>query len=116
MESDATPYLTCSEASKLLPGRPSTTAIWRWARRGVQSRGGERIRLQHVRMGGTLYTTAKWLDEFGRALAEADTRHFDESTGDPTSRSGPSADSRSENRHVHDLDRIERELDRSGIR
>ena len=57
--------------------RPSANCIWRWCRRGVLSRGGERVRLQHVRIGGRVYTTARWLEEFGRRLAEADAKYFD---------------------------------------
>lgn len=114
MEPDASKYLTCSEASKLLPGRPSANCVWRWARRGVQSRGGERIRLQHVRMGGALYTTARWIDEFGRALAEADARHFDSLTSDAPSHTGPNG-SKVDERRSQQLDRVEHELDQAGI-
>jgi hypothetical protein len=35
------------------------------------------VRLQHIRIGGMIYTTTGWLDEFGRKLAEADARYFD---------------------------------------
>lgn len=70
-------YITLTEAAKIAPGRPSTNCIWRWCRRGVKARGGERVRLQHVRIGGMIYTTARWLKAFGRALAEADAKYFD---------------------------------------
>ncbi|MEP0848415.1 MAG: DUF1580 domain-containing protein [Phycisphaerae bacterium] len=70
-------YITLTEAAKIAPGRPSTNCIWRWCRRGVLSRGGERVRLQHLRIGGMIYTTARWLEEFGRKLAEADANYFD---------------------------------------
>lgn len=115
MESDATTYLTCSDASKLLPGRPSANCIWRWARRGVRSRGGERIRLEHVRMGGVLYTKACWIDDFGRALAEADSRHFDSLVSESPSPIG-SAASETQERRSRELERVERELDEGGIR
>ena len=69
-------YITLTEATKLAPGRPSTNCIWRWCRRGVLSRGGQRVRLQHVRIGGKIYTTAGWLHQFGRSLADADAVYF----------------------------------------
>lgn len=70
-------HISLTEAAKIAPGRPSTNCIWRWCRRGVLSRGSERVRLQHLRIGGKIFTTARWLEEFGRALAEADARYFD---------------------------------------
>lgn len=69
-------HLTLTEAAKIAPGRPSTNCMWRWCRRGVLSRTGERVHLQHVRIGGKIFTTARWLDEFGSRLAEADAAHF----------------------------------------
>jgi len=73
---DSDEHLTLTEASKIAPGRPSTNCIWRWCRRGVLSRTGERVYLRHVRVGGKIFTTACWMDEFGSRLAEADAEHF----------------------------------------
>jgi hypothetical protein len=70
-------HLTLAQASHIAPGRPSVNCLWRWARRGVVARNGERIKLQHIRVGGRIYTSREWLDEFGRLLAEADAAHFD---------------------------------------
>ncbi len=70
-------YLSLTEVAKIAPGRPSTNCVWRWCRRGVLSRGGDRVRLRHVRIGGMIYTTAGWLAEFGQCLADADARYFD---------------------------------------
>ena len=83
--------LTLTEAAKISPGRPSTNCIWRWCRRGVLSRSGERVQLRHLRMGGKLFTTARWLDEFGSRLAEADAAHFRLTEGDspPPARPSP---------------------------
>ena len=69
--------ITLSEAAKIAPGRPSTNCLWRWCRRGVLARSGERVRLQHTRVGGKIFTTAQWLNEFGRRLAEADAAYFE---------------------------------------
>ena len=69
-------HLTLSQAAKLAPGQPSSNCVWRWCRRGVLSRTGERVYLQHVRVGGKMYTRAEWLEDFGRTLAEADAEYF----------------------------------------
>jgi hypothetical protein len=69
-------FLTLSQASKLAPGRPSTNCLWRWCRHGVRSRSGERVKLRHVRMGGKIFTSVEWLEEFGEHLAQSDSQHF----------------------------------------
>lgn len=79
-------YITLTDAAKLAPGRPSTNCIWRWCRRGVRARGGHRVRLQHVRMGGRIYTRAAWIDAFGQALAAADAEYFSIDAGVAASR------------------------------
>lgn len=81
-------YLDLTAAAKLAPGRPHTASIWRWCRRGVKSRGGARIRLQHIRAGGKLYTSAAWLTAFFAATAAADAAHFD--VDPPTPSKAPS--------------------------
>lgn len=55
--------------------------LWRWARRGVCAHNGERVRLEHERRGGRLYTSVEAIQRFGQNLAEADTEYFDESAG-----------------------------------
>lgn len=75
--------ITLTDAAKVAPGRPSTNCVWRWCRRGVLSRSGQRIRFNHVRVGGKLFTTAQWVGEFGKALAAADAEHFDSHDGSP---------------------------------
>lgn len=72
-----TEHLTLTQAAKLAPGRPSGNCIWRWCRRGVLARGGERIRLEHIRAGGKILTTAAWIAAFAKRLAEADAAYFD---------------------------------------
>ncbi|MCC7406677.1 MAG: DUF1580 domain-containing protein [Phycisphaeraceae bacterium] len=70
-------HITLTQAAKITPGRPSTNCIWRWCRRGVLARNGQRVRLEHVRIGGKIFTTRRWVEAFGKALAEADTSYFD---------------------------------------
>ncbi|MCC6284283.1 MAG: DUF1580 domain-containing protein [Phycisphaerales bacterium] len=77
----AAEYIGLADAAKLAPGRPSTNCLWRWCRRGVIARGGERVRLQHVRAGGKIFTTAPWVDEFVHRLASADEKYFNETDG-----------------------------------
>lgn len=69
--------ITLAEAAKTVPGNPHTSAVWRWARKGVKARSGERIRLRHTRVGGRVFTTRAWIDEFGERLAQADAEYFD---------------------------------------
>lgn len=70
-------HITLAQAAKLTPGRPSSCAVWRWCRVGVKSRTGERIRLDHIRIGGRLFTTESDLQRFFKLVAEADRAHFE---------------------------------------
>lgn len=74
---DTTDHITLGRASHLVPGRPSTNCMWRWCRKGVLARSGERIRLEHVRIGGRIFTRPSWVEEFGRRLTAADVSYFD---------------------------------------
>lgn len=69
-------WLTLSAAAKLAPGRPSTNCMWRWCRRGVLARTGERLHLQHIRAGGRVMIRQEWIEEFCTKLAHADAAHF----------------------------------------
>lgn len=69
-------YLTLSQAARLAPGRPSSSATWRWCRKGLKARDGSSVFLKHVRVGRTVYTTAAWLHAFFEAVATADQNHF----------------------------------------
>lgn len=118
-------YLTLTEAAKIAPGRPSTNCVWRWCRRGVKARDGHRVRLRHIRIGGMIYTRADWLEHFGRALAEADARHFDlvEAAAEAARANEPPtprrrrrvAPSRFDEHRRRELEQIDRELDAEGL-
>lgn len=71
-------YLTLTEAARTLPNNPHPASVWRWCRKGVASRCGRRVKLNHIRLGGKLYVTDEDLQRFGQELAEADAEHFDE--------------------------------------
>ena len=70
-------YITLSQAAKCSPGRPSSNAIWRWCRKGIKARSGQRVRLGHIRVGGKIFTTIQNLESFFAAVAEADKDYFD---------------------------------------
>lgn len=114
-------HLTLAKVAKIAPGRPSTNCIWRWCRKGVLARSGERIRLQHARMGGKIFTTLRWLEEFGRQLAEADSKYFDLNDAIRDAAPTPHRQRRiSEAQHEiqrrQAIEDAERELDAAGVR
>lgn len=66
-------YLTFAEAGKTIPGCPRThSTVWGWAHKGVKVRGGSRVYLRFIRVGGHQYTTAEWLSAFYDELAQQD--------------------------------------------
>lgn len=103
------PYINLGRAAKLIPERPSVNAVWRWARKGVLARGGDRVRLEHVRLGGRVYTTEQWVREFGVKLAKADAAHFDK-TEEAARDERAVADRRDALQ-----DRIDQELEEAGL-
>lgn len=74
-------YLSLISAAQRCPSRPSANAIWRWCRRGVLARSGQRVHLKHYRIGGKLFTTDADLQHFFGALAKADQAYFDKTSG-----------------------------------
>lgn len=81
----------------------------------MKSRSGERVRLQHVRLGGIIYTTAAWIEEFGRRLVDADTKHFDLGAQDiQIPRPGRAMTFTNKQREAH-LDQVQRELKEAGL-
>ncbi len=112
-------HLTLSEAAKIAPGRPSMNCLWRWCRRGVLARTGERVRLQHTRVGGKIFTTAQSLDEFGRRLAEADAAYFelhDHDAAAPPPRTRPNRRrKRFEEHRRASVEQANRELEQAGL-
>ncbi len=105
--------ITLTQAAALAPGRPSVNCIWRWCRKGVLARDRSRVRLRHVRIGGKLYTTARWLGEFGQALATADADYFKPDDGRPAATSSPR--SRDDEQRRAAVEKAERELAEMGV-
>ena len=112
-------HLTLSQAAKLAPGRPSSNCLWRWCRRGVLSRAGERIYLQHVRVGGKVYTRVEWIENFARTLAAADNAYFRKTEDDASQRAARSKPKRRRKRfeqHRRDtMENANQELDDAGL-
>jgi len=69
-------FKTLSEVAQSLPGRPHTSAIWRWARKGIKARSGERVRLPHTRIGGKIFVKEDDLTAFLQTLTNADLHYF----------------------------------------
>ncbi len=112
---ELTEHLTMAQAAKVLPSHPSPNCLWRWCRKGVKSRSGERVHLQHVRLGGVIFTTAAWVEEFGSRLAQADVEHFDLGEQDILiHRPGHSQPYTNKQRVAH-LEQVQRELAEAGI-
>ncbi len=118
--------ITLTQAAKIAPGRPSTNCLWRWCRRGVKARDGQRVRLQHVRIGGKIFVTLAWLEAFGRHLAEADVKSFDlcqaaahaAAVAEPPvqrRRRRSKQDDRAGQADRRELDAAQRELEEAGI-
>ncbi len=70
-------HVTLAAAAKQCPGRPSSNAVWRWCRKGVRSRNGQIVRLEHIRVGGRIFTTPEALQRFFQAVAQADAGYFE---------------------------------------
>lgn len=69
-------YLSLAEVAKTLPGRPSTTAVWRWCRYGLKAKNGERVYLKHITVGRNLSVRKEDLDEFFREKRDHDLEYF----------------------------------------
>ena len=60
-------YITLTEATKIIPGRPATPTVWRWTKYGVR-----RIKLRSIRTGNKVLTTVPWVKEFIDACNQSD--------------------------------------------
>lgn len=98
--------ISLGQAAREAPGNPSPHALWRWARRGIKSRAGHRVFLEHTRLGGRIYTTRSALERFGRAVADADLAHFA-----TTAQQAPVMSSQRQ----RDVDFAERQCEAAGI-
>ena len=102
-------HIDLTEAAKICPGRPHPSAVWRWCRRGIKSRSGNRVCLRHIRAGGKIYVKRDWLDEFFTAVADADAEHFAPDPATTQSRT------RSHRQRQRAVERAERDYAQAGI-
>lgn len=58
--------ITLKEAAAMFPQRPSRKVLYQWRTRGVENRYGEIVYLEHVRYGGSIYTTVEAVARFER--------------------------------------------------
>ena len=100
--------LSLAEATKVLPRvngkRPAISTLWRWCRKGLNGQ-----RLEYIRMGRNIVTSAEALGRFFTALAEADAPIED---GPPPPRRPRTASERARQRSIEEANRI---LERAGI-
>lgn len=65
MRFDDPDVLSLSEAAEALPGKISTSTIWRWATSGQRG-----ILLDSLRIGGRIYTSRSALQNFCEAVSK----------------------------------------------
>jgi len=104
--------ITLAEVAKLVPGRPAASTIWRWARKGVKARNGQRVRLQHVRFGGRVFVMRAAVDQFAAELAAADCDGFD---SQDERKINPAPKSRTARQRERAIAKAEDELAKDGI-
>lgn len=109
---DQNDLLSLSDAAHRCPGHVSQSAVWRWARKGLKARSGNRVRLRHLRVGGRLYTTQANLDGFFADLASADIAHFERGDNGPVEPAGPRP--RSPNRREREIGAADARLSSRG--
>jgi len=85
----------------------------------VLSRAGDRVYLEHIRVGGKVYTRADWLEEFGQTLAEADAAYFrqnEDGAVPPPASSGPKRRRQRFEQHRRDtVEQANQELEEAGL-
>lgn len=101
-----TKYLTITEATKAVPGRPHVSTIWRWMKKGASSARG-RVKLTYYRVGGRIYTTPADIDAFVARLTEIDQAESPEAET-------VAPEVRDDRRRERDIEAAERRLAASG--
>ena len=65
-------YLSLAEAAAASPGRPHLATVWRWCRKGIKTRAGVRVKLEHIRAGAKLFVTESGLADFFKNVQHQD--------------------------------------------
>lgn len=97
----------CRDLPKIAGKRPHPSTIWRWCRVGVRARSGQRVRLEHARLGHRIVVSREALGRFANRLAEADTER-------EVLPASPRR-SRTQKQRIRDIARAEAELAEAGI-
>ena len=97
----------CRSLPKIDGKRPHPSTLWRWCRHGVRSRSGERIRLEHARLGHRIVVSREALGRFANRLAELD--------AEPAAPTHPIPRSRTATQRERDIARAEAELAEAGL-
>lgn len=58
--------ISFAQATKILPGRPNITTVWRWRNRGVKG-----VRLETILSGGRRFTSVEAIRRFQAAVTAA---------------------------------------------
>ena len=96
--------LTLSEAAKKVPGGTKhISALWRWSRKGIKTNSGNRVRLEHIRVGAKLFTSKQALVRFFKAVADDDIKHFAADASENTTAVDPTPAQRE--KEIADADR-----------
>ena len=104
--------LSLADAARALPRvngkKPHTSTLWRWCRTGVRARTGERIRLDHVRIGSRIFTNSEAMNAFATEVAAADATYFDRVR--PTPSKAPT-----DKQHQRSIAQAESQLKTAGV-
>lgn len=65
-------YLSIANAARLLPGKPSPSAVWRWVRSGVNG-----VKLPAIKVGSRFFINEADLAGFIQHVTEMDRERFE---------------------------------------
>ena len=79
--------LSLEGVAKAIPAvdgrQPHLASVWRWCRKGLMARNGQRIHLRHTRIGRRVVVPADAVVEFLDALSVADAAYFADAAAPP---------------------------------
>ncbi len=109
-------YLSLAQAARIAPASPSPNTVWRWCRKGVKARTGQRVYLKHIRVGGKIFIEGPALERFFKALSDADAVYFAESDSASSTVSDTDASrTRTPSRRAKDIASAESDLKAAGL-
>jgi len=82
-------YLSLEGVAKAIPAvdgrQPHLASVWRWCRKGLKARNGDRIHLRHTRIGRRVVVPVEAVAEFLDAVSVADAAYFADAAAPPIS-------------------------------